>query len=152
MQQKIDEIAARLEREGKLGLSKQFVQHGNWSVYAHSRNVAAMALHLAQKLHVRVDPEALIRGALLHDYFLYDWHRPDPDRRQHALFHASVACDNASRDYALSDVEKDIIRRHMFPLVPIPPRTAEGWIVCLADKLCAAKETFGAKAGDCDKR
>ena len=148
MQPKIDEIAARLEREGKLGQSKQFMQHGKWTVYAHSRNVAAMALRIAERLHVRVDREALIRGALLHDYFLYDWHQPDPKRRQHAFFHASVACENAGRDYALSAVEKDIIRRHMFPLVPIPPRTAEGWIVCLADKLCAAKETFGAKPGD----
>ena len=141
MQQKIDEIAARLEREGKLGLSKQFIQHGNWSVYAHSRNVAAMALRLAQKLHVRVDPEALIRGALLHDYFLYDWHEKDASHRWHGFTHPARALKNASRDFELGPTERDMIAHHMFPLLPGPPRCREAALLCLADKLCALRET-----------
>ena len=38
-------------------------------------------------------------------------------------------------DFALSEIEKETIRRHMFPLNPIPPRCREAWIVTLADKL-----------------
>lgn len=139
----IEEIAARLEREGRLGQTRQYIQHGQWSVYDHCLNVADMSLRLAGKLHVRVDEAALVRGALLHDYFLYDWHKPDPHRRKHAFFHPSAAWQNASRDYPLGPVEEDIIRHHMFPVVPVPPRTAEGWIVCLADTICAVKETLG---------
>jgi hypothetical protein len=30
----------------------------------------------------------------------------------------------------------------MFPLVPFPPRTLEGWIVTVSDKLCSLYETF----------
>ena len=33
------------------------------------------------------------------------------------------------------------IRRHMLPVIPIPPRTAEGWMACLADTYYALKET-----------
>ena len=28
----------------------------------------------------------------------------------------------------------------MFPLTPLPPRSREAWLVCLADKLCAVQE------------
>ena len=36
---------------------------------------------------------------------------------------------------------KNIIARHMFPLIPVPPQCREAWIVCLADKWCALGET-----------
>lgn len=35
-----------------------------------------------------------------------------------------------------------MIARHMFPLTPIPPGCREAWLVCLADKWCAMKETL----------
>ncbi len=134
-----------LERTGRFNLLKRFRQHGNCTVYDHSVSVAKASLDIAEKLHLKVDCEALARGALLHDYFLYDWHKPDPTRPKHAFFHPRVAWENASRDYDLGRKEEDIIRRHMFPVVPIPPRTAEGWIVCLADTYCALKETIFRK-------
>lgn len=49
---------------------------------------------------------------------------------------------NAMQEFELSEVEKDIIRKHMFPLTLIPPRYRETWIVCLVDKICSVKETL----------
>ena len=47
---------------------------------------------------------------------------------------------NARADFALSPIEENAILRHMFPLTLIPPRCREGWLVCLADKICAVCE------------
>lgn len=33
----------------------------------------------------------------------------------------------------------------MFPLVPVPPTCREAWIVCLADKWCALRETIAGR-------
>ena len=146
----MDDILSRtideLERTGRFSELKGFRQHGRHSVYDHCVNVARESLHIADKLGLKVDRKSLVRGALLHDYFLYDWHEPDPKRPNHAFHHARMAWENARRDYALNPTEEDIIRHHMFPVVPVPPRTTEGWIVNAADKACALKETMSRDA------
>lgn len=132
-----------LEKEGRLSLTKQFMQHGNVSVFEHCVAVCLCSIKIAKLLRIHYDLEALIRGALLHDYFLYDWHvNDDPNRRLHGFFHPSVALENALEDYDLSKKEQDIIKHHMFPLTIIPPMCREAWLVCLADKICAGKETL----------
>ena len=125
-----------------MALEKHCFQHGAVTVFAHSFAVACVALFLARRLHWRVDQRSLVRGALLHDYFLYDWHRKDPSHRLHGLFHARKALENARRDFALNPIEQDLILRHMFPLNLTPPKYRESALVCAADKLCALCETF----------
>lgn len=119
---------------------KAYVQHGTFSCYDHSLRVAYMSLWLAARLPWRMDERALVRGALLHDYFLYDWHDPDPGHRLHGFHHARRALRNACADFELGAIERDIIRKHMFPLNFWPPKYRESWVVCLADKLCATGE------------
>lgn len=142
-----DEVQAwadELERAGRLGLTRGFIQHGSVSVYAHVMSVARASVRVADALArvgVRVDRVALIRGALLHDYFLYDWHDPDPSHRWHGVSHPFAALARAEEDFRLSARERNIIARHMFPLVPVPPTCREAWIVCMADKACALTET-----------
>ena len=121
-------------------MEKEFIQHGTTSVYAHSVAVACFSLYLCKKLHLKVRERELIRGALLHDYFLYDWHDPDPSHRLHGFHHANTALRNAERDFELSDVEKDIIKKHMFPLNIRVPKYKESVIVCMADKICVVQE------------
>lgn len=122
-------------------LEKQYLQHGSVSVYQHSLGVAYLCLALADKLHVRVDRRALVRGALLHDYFLYDWHVRDQSHRLHGFTHAGRALQNADRDFQLGSIERDMIRKHMFPLNVTPPKYRESVILCMADKICAVWET-----------
>lgn len=101
-----------------------------------------MSLIIAKKLHIKVDRKALVRGALLHDYFLYDWHEKGGGHKLHGFRHPYSALRNASRDFKLNNIEENVILRHMFPLTPIPPKCREAWIVCMADKYCSAKETM----------
>ena len=72
---------------------EQFVQHGNTSCLLHCVAVAHVSFAMARALHLCVREEALSRGALLHDYFLYDWHVRDPLRKKHAFFHPSAALE-----------------------------------------------------------
>ncbi|MCD8357737.1 MAG: HD domain-containing protein [Oscillospiraceae bacterium] len=130
-----------LEQCGRYRMEHMFLQHGNTTVFEHSVHVADVCLHLAHKLHLDVDEAALIRGALLHDYFLYDFHQMGRGRMLHCIRHPRKALQNARQDFALGVVEEDIILRHMFPVTPIPPVCLEAWLVCLVDKYCAAEET-----------
>jgi Predicted HD superfamily hydrolase len=119
-----------------------FVQHGKTTCLQHSISVAYYSLATVNKLGIKCSESCLVRGALLHDYFLYDWHVRDKSHGMHGFKHSVIALHNAERDFELNETEKDIIKRHMFPLVPIPPKSAEGAVVCVVDKLCSINEIF----------
>ncbi len=121
---------------------KKFMQHGDVSVYEHSIAVTKTCITIAKKLNLNVDYEALVKGALLHDYFLYDWHVKDPSHRLHGFTHPKKAMNNAKRDFGLNKKEENMILSHMFPLVPVITKSKEGLILCIADKYCATKETI----------
>ena len=118
------------------------IHHGTFNVFEHCVNVAYMSIYISNTLHIKPNHRALVRGALLYDYFLYDWHIPEPSHRLHGFNHAKTALRNAGRDFTLSDIEKDIIKKHMFPLNLSFPKNKESWIVLIADKFCALCETL----------
>ena len=125
--------------------TKLYIQHGSTTVFNHCINVACMSLYIAdfmKKKNIQVNRKSLVRGALLHDYFLYDWHIPDKTHRLHGFTHPAKALENAKKDLMLNAIEKDIILRHMFPLTILPPMKRESWIVTLSDKICSFMETF----------
>lgn len=146
------QIQRIVERQGEeiilhrhMRIERDCYQHGSVTTFAHSIRVACLSIWLADRMHLwnRVDQRALVRSALLHDYFLYDWHEWDNGtHRLHGLTHGQTALLNASRDFQLGSVERDSIARHMFPLMPIPPKYLEGYIVSLADKVSATRETL----------
>lgn len=126
----------------KVKSMEQYFQHGETSCLSHSIAVALISLKIVHHLGLKCDKQSLIRGALLHDYFLYDWHKSDKPFRFHGLTHPKTALKNASTDFDLTHIEKDIIKKHMFPLTLTPPKHRESLIVCLADKICAVYEVF----------
>ena len=77
-----------------------------------------------------------------HSDILYDWHEKNAGHRFHGFIHAGRALQNAKNDFELTRREENIISRHMFPLNIVPPMCKEAWLVCLADKICASKETI----------
>lgn len=143
---KIQKHILELMATGKFGMEQSFIQHGTTTVLDHSIQVAIISLAIARWLPFHFHEDDLIRGALLHDYFLYDWHdktKAPSFPHLHGYVHPTIAKDNAIRDYHINLVEQNIIERHMFPLTLFhPPGCREAWVVCLADKYCATKETI----------
>ena len=86
-------------------------------------------------------------GALLHDFFMYDWHDPGNLRLLHGFTHAKEALSNARKQFELNEVECDVIQKHMFPLNIALPKYWETVLVSAADKISAVLETVhSAKA------
>ena len=141
MDQQILDYGEDILRAPNMDIERHIPQHGGVTCFDHSVAVAVLSLRIARRLRLRLDRRSMVRGALLHDYFLYDWHVSDPSHRLHGFRHAQRALENAERDFLLNPVEADIIRRHMFPLNLKPPRFQESAVVCCADKVCAAHET-----------
>ncbi len=148
-QRQIEASASDILRSKNFNRTKAYIQHGDVTVNSHVLNVARYSIALSEKLHIRCSKRELIRGALLHDYFLYDWHIPDDENphRLHGFYHPGVALRNALKEYHLTEREKDIIRKHMWPLTVIPPGCREAWIVSAADKWCSLLETLHMHRG-----
>ena len=144
IRERVDELSTPILKSGRLYQLASFTQHGTTSTLDHVIAVAYSSLAFAMNAGIKVDEHALVRGALLHDYYLYDWHDHEaaPDN-WHGFTHPRHALDNAREDFPdLTSVEEDIILHHMFPLVPIPPHTKEAWIVTTCDKACSTAETL----------
>lgn len=123
---------------------KNYRHHIKGSVYQHSVKVAYLCYRHHRRFGTRIDLRELVRGALLHDFYLYDWHEMLPGRRLHLFTHPKCALVNALSRYPdLSKNERDMIRYHMFPVLPLPPRTKAGWIICFYDKVAAMSDYFG---------
>lgn len=139
---KLEEIIKFLSENTRFLETKNFIQHGDTTVYAHVIAVAKKSIEVAEKYNLNVDMDSMIRGALLHDYFLYDWHDGKRERCIHGFTHPMRAYRNAKSELKLNRIEKDIIIKHMFPLTPIPPRYLESWVVTYSDKYVSLVETL----------
>jgi uncharacterized membrane protein/HD superfamily phosphodiesterase len=118
--------------------------HHNSSIYEHAKKVAYVSYKLCKFLGL--DYISAARGALLHDFFLYDWRR-DYGRPYkgglHGLRHPKVALYNSEKHFILNPIEKDIIIKHMWPLTLSPPVFKESFIVNFVDKYVSSKEFLG---------
>ena len=90
------------------------------------------------------EARAAARAGLLHDLFLYDWHfhAKETGNYFHGLTHPRRALENAQRLFSLTDREKNIILRHMWPLTVTPPKYREAYVIVMFDKYCSLMETF----------
>ncbi|MEE3307537.1 HD domain-containing protein [Sharpea azabuensis] len=130
-----------IETNSRVYLMHNYIQHGSITTYDHCLSVASMSYWLNRKFHLHSDEKQLIRGAFLHDYFLYDWHHYEGNL--HGFSHPHTALINAREDFMLTRKEENIIRSHMWPLTFWHyPQSREAVIVCLADKIVSTKETL----------
>lgn len=138
-------VLKEISQNSRFPECNNYIQHGRTTVRKHCIRVAATAYFIALKTGIRVNHKELIRGALLHDYYLYDWHEKTLKNQIHGFTHPRKALKEASMDFLLSKREENMILHHMFPLTPCPPKYREGWLLCLADKICATGETIHRK-------
>ncbi|WP_130836562.1 HD domain-containing protein [Lachnoclostridium sp. Marseille-P6806] len=141
-EQKFRALLGGIDADRRTLRMKEYIQHGSTSTYDHCIAVARMSYRIRCRLSVPMRDRELVRGAVLHDYFLYDWHSYRGPL--HGYHHAETALQNAVRDFEdLTPCEKDIIRSHMWPLnLFCVPHCREALVVCLADKLVSAGETL----------
>lgn len=120
---------------------KNYTHHYSTTRFQHSLNVSYYNYRLCRLF--RLDARAAARGGLLHDLFYYN--RRDYTREKGECFHNArhprIAYDNACREFDVSELEKDIILKHMWPMTPLAlPRHRESVIIALVDKYCAILE------------
>lgn len=116
----------------------QYKQHVNSTRLEHSLSVSYYSFKLAKKWGG--DARATARAGLLHDLFYYDWRTTKFDEGSHAYMHPRIAVKNAEKITELSDLERDIILKHMWGATVAPPKYKESYIVTFVDKYCAVKE------------
>lgn len=119
-------------------------KHHHRSIYHHSLTVAMISYKIAK--FFKLDYISTARGALLHDFFFYDWRKERPmfknKKQLHGFYHNIEALKNAKKYFKLNEIEKDIILKHMFPLTPHVPKYKETVLVLIVDKIVASKELF----------
>lgn len=125
------------EEVQKLG---EFTQHHYTTRLEHSISVSYKSYKLAKRWHG--DARATARAGLLHDLFYYDWRDTKFPEGSHAYVHPRIAAQNAEKITELSDLERDIIIKHMWLATIAFPRYKESYIVTIVDKYCACQEVL----------
>lgn len=134
------------------------LRHEEWiKLHSYKHHLDSRAKHLIDvccrswlkaSKKKKYDANSVAIGALLHDFFLYDWQDRTTDLKKtninnktrrpkvHAFIHPIIALDNAYQFFPdiMNDTIKDIIMKHMWPLTGIPPKYKESWLVCSIDK------------------
>ena len=125
-----------------------FMAHGSTTLLNHSINVSFLCYKHAIKKN-KYDISSLVRGALLHDFYLYDWHDKN-HKRPHGFFHSSVSYNNSKKYFKINKTEENIIKSHMFPLTLFKiPKYKESWLVQKMDKKATFMEMKHKKDNIC---
>lgn len=121
---------------------KKYQHHLAQTRYQHCLNVAWYTFLICK--HFGFDAKSAARGAMLHDFFLYDYRTERPKEGLHAFVHPKIALENAEKYLSLNTIEQDVILHHMFPVTRATPKTPEGWVITFTDKYSAILEfVFG---------
>lgn len=142
--QEFEEIVRPLVQHEAVQSMKKYPHHGITTCYRHCMHVAFYSYLVCKKLGL--DEKAAARAGVLHDLFMYDWHEMQPKKGElpHGFTHPHTALANADKYFELSDVEKDMIVKHMFPLTIALPRYKETVVIVCVDKFCGIIETLEA--------
>lgn len=114
---------------------KGCIHHGI-SRYDHCLRVSYYTFLLTKFL--KLNYREATRAALLHDFFTDEV--KDLNGYKRLVEHPKKALINSKKYFELSELQEDIIIKHMFPVTIIPPKYLESWIVDIVDDFSAIYE------------
>lgn len=124
---------------------KEVPMHRGSNCYMHSFRVARKAVKLGLKKK-KVDIEAILVAAILHDYYLYDWRKDKSKKKHHGQRHPYIAAEQAKRDFGVNELVQTIIKSHMWPMnFKEYPKTMEAKVLSFVDKGVALRESLCSK-------
>ncbi|MGB6178431.1 HD domain-containing protein [Carnobacterium sp.] len=138
-----------LDREEVKKLN-EYTQHHFTTRLEHSISVSYLSYRIAKRYGLNARSTA--RAGLLHDLFYHDWRTTKFDEGTHAYVHPRIACENAKKITDLSELECDIIIKHMWLATVALPKYKESYIVTFVDKYCAVKEVAVPLSGKVHRR
>lgn len=118
--------------------------HHGISRFGHSYRVAEGVYKLTKKL--RFNYKEATRAALLHDFY-FNYQLEENGDVKNLVEHPSMALLNASRYYKLSNLQKNMIESHMFPMSRVLPKYKESICLTIVDKVVALYEQQRYKVG-----
>lgn len=160
MDSEIQQYAGDILAHPRFQQLRTFCHHGlDNSVYDHSVAVAEAACQIARLMRLsESETTSVVRAALLHDFFGYDWHGERFRRylshfsgvhriaHMHGFIHGHIAADRASIPSVCPSGSAKPLHGICFRWAAMP-RTRIAWIVTVADKAVASKEMTAAVGG-----
>ena len=114
----------------------KFQKHHGITRYDHSMNVAYITYIVTKNLKLNYKEATF--AALIHDFFNDEV--KDENGYKRLVDHPKHALKNAKKYFELTDLQKDIITKHMFPITLTPPKYKESILVSLIDKYSSINE------------
>lgn len=142
--QRLEGIYQSFLHNEKIKRMKEFGMHRGSNCYEHSFKVAKKAIKYAVRSRRKnINFETILVGAILHDYYLYDWRRDKSKLKHHAKNHPIIASVNAIQDFGINKEVEKIIKSHMWPLNSKNyPNTREAKLVSISDKVVSIGESM----------
>ena len=142
--QEIRELGDDIVASERFARAKQVPHHSkSGNIALHSVETAGYALLITEWLEqhgLSVSRVDVVRASLLHDIGMTEPSVFNSPSRKKALSHPRVGSRIAEEEFGANETQLEAIRHHMFPVFSMPPHSAEGWVVSLADKCCSINE------------
>ena len=143
----LEKIYQTFLNDEKIKRMMNIQMHRGSNCYVHSFKVAKKSIQRALQINdKKINLELVLIGAILHDYYLYDWRDDRSKLRKHGKNHPHIAAENAEKDFDVSKEVKKIISSHMWPInFSEFPNTKEARIVSICDKAVSLGEALTSR-------